>query len=267
MTLSSRSPTNWLDRRLDELALPEHGTRLNRWTRVEQREKTTCCSGDKHRRRTMLNTQSVPMGGEWKELATTRWQNLVSRRKLNVKFKSSRTCLPQLWCDRCVRGRGVANLHKRVTLERAESTLPADAFDVCFIKTSGSVSGVVADEGETCLVSVDVDTGRQFPQQRRRKQNTWLVVNMCAWCRHTRGRFERTHGDVLSGHTGFFSVYTTHARTHRPRPQTHNTTRNITRRQRQRETEQEDRQRESEQEDREREEKTKEKKTREKERR
>ena len=28
-----------------------------------------------------------------------------------------------------------------------------------------------------------------------------LCFNMCAWCRHTRGRFERTHGDVLSGHT------------------------------------------------------------------
>ena len=66
--------------------------------------------------------------------------------------------------------------------------------------------------------------------------------DMCAWCRHTRGRFERAHGDVLSGHMGFFSLYTT--RTHTPRPQTHNTTRNITRRQRQRETEQEDRQRE-----------------------
>ena len=25
---------------------------------------------------------------------------------------------------------------------------------------------------------------------------------MCAWCRYTRGRFERTHGDVLNPHTG-----------------------------------------------------------------
>ena len=24
---------------------------------------------------------------------------------------------------------------------------------------------------------------------------------MRAWCRHTRGRFERTHGDVFNGHT------------------------------------------------------------------
>ena len=28
------------------------------------------------------------------------------------------------------------------------------------------------------------------------------VFNMSAWCQHTRRRFERTHGDVLRGHTG-----------------------------------------------------------------
>ena len=27
-------------------------------------------------------------------------------------------------------------------------------------------------------------------------------AHMCAWCRYTRRRFERTHGDVLNGHTG-----------------------------------------------------------------
>ena len=27
------------------------------------------------------------------------------------------------------------------------------------------------------------------------------VSHMCAWCRHTRGRFERTQRDVLFGHT------------------------------------------------------------------
>ena len=89
---------------------------------------------------------------------------------------------------------------EHVTLERAGSTLPPGAFDVCFIKTSGSVFGVVADEGATCLALVDVDTWRQFPQQRRRLLITWLVVNMCARCRHSRGRFDRTQGYVLSGH-------------------------------------------------------------------
>ena len=38
--------------------------------------------------------------------------------------------------------------------------------------------------------------------------HTHTCFNMCAWCRHTRGRFEYTHGgrgDVLSGHT--FGVF------------------------------------------------------------
>ena len=30
--------------------------------------------------------------------------------------------------------------------------------------------------------------------------------NMCAWCRYTRGRFERTHGDVLDGHNTVFAL-------------------------------------------------------------
>ena len=55
--------------------------------------------------------------------------------------------------------RGTENPHKRVTFERAESTLPVIAFDFCFIKTSGIVPGVAADEGATCLVLLDVDTG------------------------------------------------------------------------------------------------------------
>ena len=46
-----------------------------------------------------------------------------------------------------------------MTFERAEPTLPVIAFDFCFIKTSGIVPGVTADEGATCLVLLDVDTG------------------------------------------------------------------------------------------------------------
>ena len=114
-----------------------------------------------------------------------------------------------------------------------------------------------------------------------------------AW--HTRGRFERTHGDELSGHTGFFQrIHHTrkHTHTHTPRPQpqpqrhtpqtphvhrhtqhhTQHNTQHHTETERQRETEQEDRDRERErpskktetEREREREEKTKEKKTREK---
>ena len=66
---------------------------------------------------------------------------------------------PQPWCEQCIRGRGTENPHKMVTFERAESTLSVNAFDLCFIKTSGIVPGVTADEGATCLVLLDVDTG------------------------------------------------------------------------------------------------------------
>ena len=53
-------------------------------------------------------------------------------------------------------------------------------------------------------------------------QRTHMFQHVCAWCRYTRGRFERTHGDVFSGHTGFSACHT-----HTPRPQRqtqHNTT-------------------------------------------
>ena len=44
-----------------------------------------------------------------------------------------------------------------------------------------------------------------------------MFQHVCAWCWYTRGRFERTHGDVLSGHTGLFSVsHTTHHTAHTP---------------------------------------------------
>ena len=55
---------------------------------------------------------------------------------------------------------------------------------------------------------------------------------MWAWCRYTRGLFERTHGGVLNVHTGVFTCFspcrTTPHQTHTtttttPRPQRHNT--------------------------------------------
>ena len=53
-----------------------------------------------------------------------------------------------------------------------------------------------------------------------------MFQHVCAWCRYTRRRFERTHGDVLSGHTAPHT--TSHTQTHQ------NTTRRQRRRQRQR---------------------------------
>ena len=34
------------------------------------------------------------------------------------------------------------------------------------------------------------------------RHHAHVCFNICAWCRYTRGRYERTHGDVLNGHTG-----------------------------------------------------------------
>ena len=36
---------------------------------------------------------------------------------------------------------------------------------------------------------------------RVHQHHAHMCFNMCAWCRYTRGRIERTHGGVLSGHT------------------------------------------------------------------
>ena len=43
------------------------------------------------------------------------------------------------------------------------------------------------------------------------RQQAHMLEHMCACCRHTRRRFERTQGVE---HTVFFSVYTTHTHTH-----------------------------------------------------
>ena len=50
---------------------------------------------------------------------------------------------PKQWCSHRVRGTKLGDPHKRVALERAESTLPVIAFDFCVIKTSGSEPGTV----------------------------------------------------------------------------------------------------------------------------
>ena len=72
-------------------------------------------------------------------------------------------------------------------------------------------------------------------------QRAHMFQHECAWWRYTRGRFERTHGDVLSGHTGFFQCATPHT-THHHTTQ-HTTTHGDRDRQRQTETEEEDRER------------------------
>ena len=65
-------------------------------------------------------------------------------------------------------------------------------------------------------------------------QRAHMFQHVCAWCRYKRGRFERTHGGVLSGHTGFFQCATTH---HTPPHNTEQHTTHETETDRQRQTE------------------------------
>ena len=50
-----------------------------------------------------------------------------------------------------------------------------------------------------------------------------MLKHVCAWCRYKRGRFERSHGDKLSGHMVFSRCHTPHT-AHRTHANTHNAT-------------------------------------------
>ena len=60
--------------------------------------------------------------------------------------------------------------HKRVSLDRAEAILSVIAFKLCFIKTSWSHQGTVADAVGTCLVLVDMDTDMWRTEPTPRKK-------------------------------------------------------------------------------------------------
>ena len=66
---------------------------------------------------------------------------------------------PPAWCHHGAKGRGVKDPRKGLTLEWSVSILPVIAFDFCFRKTSRTVCGMVTDDGVSCLVLEDVDTG------------------------------------------------------------------------------------------------------------
>ena len=51
-----------------------------------------------------------------------------------------------------------------------------------------------------------------------------MFQHMCAWCRHTRGRFERTHGGVFEAKYGFFPRFVQRAATHTNTHTKHTTT-------------------------------------------
>ena len=85
-----------------------------------------------------------------------------SRNPSNTEMGSSRAhtvCLHSRGASSASTERGTENPHKRVTFGRAESALPVIACNFYFVKTSGMVTCVTADEGATCMVVLDVDTG------------------------------------------------------------------------------------------------------------
>ena len=89
MRLPSRSPTKLLDHRLDALALPKHVTKLDKWTRAEQRENELLGA----REAQAAHDAERTVGPDGRRRWLCWWQNLVSHRKRNVKCTRSRTCL------------------------------------------------------------------------------------------------------------------------------------------------------------------------------
>ena len=106
------------------------------------------------------------------------------------------------------------------------------------------VGGEGGEEGERVSASIASPCVRS-KRPREYRHHAHMSYHMCAWCRYTRGRFERTHGGVLNVHTGVFHIFhraATHTNTHTrhtPRPPTTPRPHNTTRRQKQRETEKE----------------------------
>ena len=143
--LFSRSPTNFLDRRLGELALPTHGTKLDKWTRVEQRYNELLRG-----RKAQAAHDAEHMVG----LVGRRMGFAIPTTEPHEPSETGREVhevthlLPRQWCDHCVKGRrSVQNQHSRLLRLISVFSKPLEA------------SGVVADEGGTCLVLVALYTG------------------------------------------------------------------------------------------------------------
>ena len=170
---SSRSPLKLLDRRLDELALPKQGTKLDKWTRLEKREKELVRER-KSQAAIDAEREAGPEGRRRDAATPTADHREASNTEKEVQELTHLP--PQPWCEQCAKERVTENPQKRVTFEGAESTLPVVALDFCFIKTSGIVPGVTADEGATCLVLLDVDTGYMKAVLAARKTVTEYLV-------------------------------------------------------------------------------------------
>ena len=132
--LSVQSPLRLLDRRLDELALPKHGTKLDKWTRIDKRENELM----RERKSQAAVESEREAGPEGRREAAIPISDPREPTNTEKEVHELTHLPPQPWYEQCVRGRGTENPHKRVTFERAESTHPVIAFGFCFIKTSGS---------------------------------------------------------------------------------------------------------------------------------
>ena len=122
--LSGQSPLKLLDRRLDELALPKQGTKLDKWTRIEKRENELM-----RERKSQAAIESEREGGP----EGRRREDAIpisNPREPTVTEKEVHELThlpPHPWCEQCIRGRGTENPYKRATFERAESTVPVIA--------------------------------------------------------------------------------------------------------------------------------------------
>ena len=127
-----------------------------------------------------------------------------------------------------------------ITAEATTNTIPPETNSNDF----GCFWNQLADSNSNFVVAEIFFEGLDFLVCSKFNHTHHVALHlhvMCAWCRYTRGRFERTHGHVLNGHTGFSRCHTTH--THTPHhttphttPSTHHNTRHNTTQQHDRNT-------------------------------
>ena len=147
LRLSSRLPLKLLVRRLDELALPKQGTKLDKWTRLQKRERELV--RERKSQAAIDAEREAGPEGRRREAAIPISDPCPSNKEKDGHKLTQ--MLPQPWYEQCVKG----ERYRESSFERAESTLFVIAFGSCFI----IVPGVTADEGATCLVLLDVGTG------------------------------------------------------------------------------------------------------------
>ena len=87
--LSGQSPLRLLDRRLDELALPKHGTKLDKWTLIEKRENELM--RERKSQAAIESEREAGPEGRCREAAIP-ISDHVNRRSQRRKFTSSLIC-------------------------------------------------------------------------------------------------------------------------------------------------------------------------------